>query len=491
MMRSRRRNGLLFHGLHAPTPAYRRWLRPILVIVGALICSAGAGMAQQPDAVVSEVQAAQSKLIRGLLPSVVSVVIQKNVGRPGPNHGDAPGTPKATQSYGSGFIIDPSGLIATNYHVVQGAWEIEIVFHDGTRALAHLVKATQLVDVALVKVEVGHPLPALPWGDSDKLQVGDRVFAMGDALGVGISVSGGLVSALHRNIEASPYDDFIQTDAAINHGNSGGPLFNTKGEVVGIDTALLSPTNGSSGLGFAIPSRSVQILIDRLMRYGWLRPGYTGIKVEEVTPDMALALGMAQAQGSIVANVQPGSPAEAAGLRVGDVIVSLNNAAPSDERALLRTIATTPIGQEMAVSLWRDGKPATLNVTVKEWPRAAWEKLDPPISMAGPEPVVPQNLGMTLAALTDPDRALPGFPRARNGVKVKAVAAGSDAAQRGLTAGDIILRVQEKAIANVADMRSALDAAREAHAKFVMMLILPKTQKNPGPIWIALRLSDG
>jgi serine protease Do len=448
-------------------------------------------MAQLSDSAVSGTQHAQSKLIQGLLPSVVSIVIQKNVGRAGANGAATSGEPKSSQSYGSGFIIDASGLIATNYHVVRGAWEIEVGFHDGSRALAHLVKATELVDVALIKVEVGHPLPALPWGDSDKLQVGDRVFAIGDALGVGVSVSGGLVSALHRNIEASPYDDFIQTDAAINHGDSGGPLVNMEGEVVGIDTALLSPTNGSSGLGFAIPSRSAQILIDRLMRYGWLRPGYIGVKIEEVTPDMALALGMPRAEGSVVANVQPGAPAENAGLKVGDVIVSLNNATPSDERALLRTIATTPIGQEMTISLWRDGKPATLKVTVGEWPRAAWEKLDPPISISGSEPVVPPNLGITLAALTDADRDLPGFPPKQNGVKVTQVAVGSDAAQRGLTTGDIILRVQDKTIAKVADMQGALNAARAAHDKFVMLLVLPKTQKNPGPVWMAVRVSDG
>jgi serine protease Do len=454
----------------------------------ALLGSAGGALAQQPNPDVQTIQDEQSKLIRGLLPSVVTITIQKDVGE---KQGAAAGASKTTQAYGSGFIIDPSGLIVTNYHVVQGAWEIEVGFHDGTRALAHLVKATQLVDVAMLKVDVGHPLPALPWGDSDKLQVGDRVYAMGDALGVGISVSGGLVSALHRNIEASPYDDFIQTDAAINHGNSGGPLFNTKGEVVGINTALLSPTNGSSGLGFAIPSRSAQIIIDRLTRYGWLRPGYIGVKIEEVTPDMALALGMAQAQGSVVANVQPDSPAEAAGLRVGDVIVSLNNAGPSDERALLRTIATTPIGQEMTIALWRDGKPATLKLTVKEWPRAVWEKLDPPIAMAGQEPAVPLDLGITMAALTGADRALLPPPLKQTGLKVTKVATGSEAAHRGLVVGDIILRVQDKPITGVADMRAVLAAERAANRKFVMVLVLQKAQKSFSPEWVALRLSDG
>jgi serine protease Do len=227
------------------------------------------------------------------------------------------------------------------------------------------------------------------------------------------------------------------------------------------------------------------------MRYGWLRPGYIGVKIEEVTPDMARALGMAQAEGSVVANVQPGSPAEEAGLRVGDVIVSLNNAGPSDERALLRTIATTPIGQEMTISLWRDGKSATLKAKVGEWPRAAWEKLDPPISMAGPEPAVPANLGIRLATLANADRAPLPPPFKQTGLKVTGVATGSDAAQRGLAVGDIILRVQDRPITSVEDMRAALAASRAADRKFVMVLVLPKAQKSPSPEWVALRLSDG
>ncbi len=227
------------------------------------------------------------------------------------------------------------------------------------------------------------------------------------------------------------------------------------------------------------------------MNYGWLRPGWTGIKIEEVTPDMAQALGMPQAQGSVVANVQPGGPAEEAGLRVGDVVVSLNKAAPSDERALLRTIATTPIGQEITMDLWRNGKSATLKATVREWPRALWEKIDPPIPVAAAERSVPPNLGITLAALTNADRTRPGLPESLPGVKVTGVATGSDAAQRGLAVGDFILKVRDKPVASVADAQGALAAARAANQKFVMVLVLPKAQRLPGPEWVALRLSDG
>jgi serine protease Do len=304
------------------------------------------------------------------------------------------------------------------------------------------------------------------------------VFAIGNALGVGISVSSGIVSALNRDIEDSPYDDFIQTDAAINHGNSGGPLFNMQGEVIGIDTALISPSSGSSGVGFAIPAREARVIIDRLMNYGWLRPGWIGVKIQQVTPDMSEALGIERAEGSLVSYVAPGGPAAAAGLRVGDVILHIDAAAPTDERAILRTIATTPIGENITLALWRDGKPASLTVSVHEWPRAQWETLDPPVSMATPSHGVPADLGITLGAA------------AQTGVLVTGVAAGTDAAQRGLVAGDVILRVQEKTVTNAAEVQAAFQAVRARKREFALVLVDPKVHEKPGPEWIVLRVSD-
>jgi len=253
---------------------------------------------------MSEMPGNASQPLRKLLPSVVSISIHRTVTQDTsatnasggmPNASD--GTPRTERFYGSGFIIDPSGVIATNYHVVRDAQDIEVTFHDGTRVTAHLLKATQLIDVALIKVDVDHKLPTVSWGDSDKLQVGDPVFAVGNALSVGISVSGGLVSGLNRNIMDSPYDDYVQTDAAINHGNSGGPLVDANGKVVGIDTAIISPTQASAGVGFAIPSHNARDVITRLMQYGWLRPGWIGVKIQQLTPDMALALGLSDPQG--------------------------------------------------------------------------------------------------------------------------------------------------------------------------------------------------
>jgi serine protease Do len=450
---------------------------PALALLGCLLLQPGPASAQPMPFGTPGMRASQSELIQNLLPSVVKITIRKNVApvRPGTNAAAARDDGRA---YGSGFIIDASGVIATNYHVVQDAWEIEVSFNDGTRVLAHLLRATRLIDVALIKVDVGHPLPALPWGNSDELQVGDPVFAIGNALGVGISVSSGIVSALNRDIEDSPYDDFIQTDAAINHGNSGGPLFNMQGEVIGIDTALISPSSGSSGVGFAIPAREARVIIDRLMNYGWLRPGWIGVKIQQVTPDMSEALGIERAEGSLVSYVAPGGPAAAAGLRVGDVILHIDAAAPTDERAILRTIATTPIGENITLALWRDGKPASLTVSVHEWPRAQWETLDPPVSMATPSHGVPADLGITLGAA------------AQTGVLVTGVAAGTDAAQRGLVAGDVILRVQEKTVTNAAEVQAAFQAVRARKREFALVLVDPKVHEKPGPEWIVLRVSD-
>ena len=434
-------------------------------------------------------QAGESAFFGKLLPSVVSINVVKDAPRPEPAV-NAGGTSGTQHSFGTGFVIDPSGVIATNSHVVQDAWQIDVTFADGTRVPAHLLNATRLIDVAIIKIDVGHPLPALHWGDSDALQIGDPVFVIGNALGVGISVSGGLVSGLNRNIMDSPYDDYIQTDAAINHGNSGGPLFNKKGEVVGINTALLSATSGWSGLGFAIPARNAQVVIDRLMNYGWLRPGWVGMKIQQVTPEMALALGMKQAEGSIVAAVTPGGPAAEADLRPGDVIMHLGTTTPRDERALLRTIATSPIGDKIAFGLWRDGKAQNLDVQVREWPRSQWEMLDAPVSMPAPRHHVPPDLGIAVEPLNDATRAKYGAAVAQNGVLVAGVAAGSDAADHGLSTGDIIVRVQDRVISEPNQALEAFAAARADKREFVLVLVQPKSGDRMGIKWMTLRVAD-
>ncbi len=338
-------------------------LRRILAIVAiALACSVSVARAE-------DATASRTELIRNLLPTVVNIAVRKQ---------EAP-TPTATASasasvgntgevkayVGSGFIIDPSGMIVTNYHVVEGAFEITVTLNDGTILPGKVLHASRLADLAVVQVEAGHTLTPVKWGDSNKLRVGDQVFAIGNPLGLGTSVTGGIVSGLNRDAQESPYDDFIQTDAAINHGNSGGPLFDMEGEVIGVDSAMVSPTQSFSGLGLAIPSDDAHFVIDRLIKYGWVRPGWMGVKVQQVTREIAEAMGASQPAGSLVSWVLPDSPASKAGLEIGDVIIKYGDDTLSDDRALLRDIGQTDVGKTVQVVVLRGGVQHSLPVTIE------------------------------------------------------------------------------------------------------------------------------
>jgi len=389
---------------------------------------------------------------------------------------------------GSGFVIDPSGLVVTNYHVVQDAFEITVTFSDGTSLPGKTLSATRLGDLALLKVEAGHPLAAAQWGDSDLLRVGDEVFAAGDPFGVGLSITAGIVSALDRDIQNSPYDNFIQTDATINHGNSGGPLFNMQGEVIGVDSAIISPTTGSVGLGFAMPSNDARFVIDRLRKYGWVRPSWIGIKVQQVTPRIAEALGMAPQNSSIVSWVIPGGPADRAGIKIGDIIRALNGRAPSDERGLLRQMAATPVGDSITLLVSHDGVDRSVPITTQLWPRNQWDAQDAPTPVEKPKIVVRPNLGLSLSALDPEQNAKLGLQNGLNGVLVTKVTPYTDPAQQGMVEGDIILRVQDKLVATPDEVQAGINAARDAKRDFVLMLVLPKVREVPGPRWMALQV---
>jgi serine protease Do len=259
---------------------------------------------------------------------------------------------------------------------------------------------------------------------------------------------------------------------------------------VGIDTAIISPTQASAGVGFAIPSHNARDVITRLMQYGWLRPGWIGVKIQQLTPDMALALGLSDPQGSIVANVASEGPAAAAGLHVGDVIVRFGSEAPRDERALLRAIATAPIGQDIVLGVLRNGKPLSLKVAIKEWPRSSWDRFDAPVAALPPHHHVPADLGITLASLDTANRAQYGITLTQPGIVVTGVAADTDAAQRGLARGDVILEINTKPVSGPEDVQAALDQARAQKRNFVVALIQPKVSKLPGPQWVALRVAD-
>jgi serine protease Do len=428
----------------------------------------------------------QAELVSGLLPTVVVI----NAFMVGKSSADATSTdtpaaasnrPKPLQ--GAGLIIDPGGVILTNYHTVAGGTDMHVTFSDGTRSPGRILAIAPRMDLALVKVETQHPLRTVHWADSDKVRIGEPVFAMGNALGEGLSVTAGIVSALDRNIKETPYDDLIQTDAAINHGSSGGPLFNRRGEAIGVNTALLSPTAASAGLGFAIPANDARFVAERLLRDGRFRQGYVGIQTGQVTQDVAAALGMSKPAGAIVAVVRAGEPAEAAGLQVGDVIVRYDNQSVADERALLRAIAGSPIGRPVPITVLRAGREEILQITPADWP-------DPVSTVAAEAPkpamLVPPDLGLSLSALTTDLRARHGLQGQRGGVLVDDVVAGTDAFDRGLQAGDVILRVQNTEVGSPQEVLAAIDAARAQHKAFALVLVLSKDDQLTGPRWIPL-----
>jgi serine protease Do len=473
--------------------------RRMSVLAAAAVAAALLGAAPAP---AQEMMLGQAELVRNLLPSVVNITARAQISAPDRESRQAA---QQTQQFeirvnaGSGFVVDPDGIILTNWHVVDGAFEIYATFSDGSRSKAEVVNAARLVDLALLKVQADHKLTAVTWGDSSHVQIGDPVLAIGNPLGVGLSVTAGIISALNRNLMDTPYDDFIQTDAPINHGNSGGPLFDLKGEVIGVNTALISPTSGSAGLGFAIPSNDAHFVIDRLMHYGWVRPGWVGMKVQGVTPDMAEALGLPEPQGSIVAWVIAGGPAAAAGLRVGDVIQRLDDAVPTDDRDLLRRLGAGAPGEKVTLGLLRDGKPLTIQVTLAEWPKMQWEERDAPIRSAPPAWRVPPDLGLSVEPLTDDyitKNGLPPAAKGAQGVVITAIERDVEPLRQGLAVGDVIMRIGDTPVGNAAQMQQAIDQVRNAHRQFALFLVLPKNasdkgSKFPGPKWLALRVAPG
>jgi serine protease Do len=480
-------------------------LRQLLSAAAVAVVTTWAAAFPWPaPALAQETGANQSELIRGLLPTVVNISVRKDEppgpvaaatdagAGPGPGAGTTtpiPDTGSNIKSYvGSGFVIDPSGLIVTNYHVVEYAFEVTVTFSDGSRLPAKTLSASRLADLAIVKVDAKHPIPAAHWGNSDKLQVGDQVFAAGNPFGIGLSVSAGIVSGLNRDIQNSPYDDLIQTDAPINHGNSGGPLFDMQGNVVGVNSTIISPTTGSVGLGFAIPAASARFVVDQLLTYGWVRPGWIGVKVQTVTREIADAMGLARADGSLISWVLPNGPAKQAGLAIGDVILRYNGLTPSDDRALLRDIAHTAAGDTITLTVRRDGDEHNIPVVAEAWPRNQWDARDAPVPVMQPKITIPADLGLAFAPLPPDDKAKLVAQTGQDGVLVTKVTPNSDSSVRGIASGDVILRVLDKPVVTPDEVRSGIDAARAAKRDYVLMLILPKKSDTPGPKWVALHL---
>ncbi len=388
------------------------------------------------------------------------------------------GLPRKVSSLGSGFVIDPSGLIVTNNHVIEGADEILINFTDGTK-----LKVTKILghdpktDLALLKVEPKKPLKAVTFGDSSKMRVGDWVMAIGNPFGLGGSVTVGIISATKRDINAGPYDDFLQTDAAINRGNSGGPLFNMDGQVIGVNTAIISPSGGSIGIGFAVPSNSAVQVVDQLKQYGETRRGWLGVHVQNVTDEIAESLGLQEPKGALVSTVSPDSPAATAGIQASDVILSFDGQPIENMRSLPRAVAATPIGKSVAVQVLRKGQPVDVNVTVGQLPEsdeaadASQSDEEQGEGEAEAPPERQELLGLSIAPLTEELRSQYGIGKTIEGVIITEVKPDSPAAQKDVKPGDVIVEVTQEKVKQPQDVLARLQAVKKSGRRTILLLL--------------------
>jgi serine protease Do len=391
----------------------------------------------------------------------------------------APGeAPRRVKANGSGFVIDPSGIIVTNKHVIDGALDIKVIFDNGDRLTAKLLAVAAMVDLAVVKVDAGRPLPALQWGDSDALRVGDPVLTIGNPLGLGISVSAGIVSALNRDLQDTPFDNYIQTDAAINHGNSGGPLVDANGAVVGIDTALLNPeeSGGFIGIGLAIPANAAKFVVELLLDPSHPKPGWLGVTLQDLTPDLSAGLRLRDAKGAVIAALDTDGPASRASLRPGDVLTAVDGIRLNDSRAFMRQIAMLRTGKPAELTIWRGGREQTVTATVEEWPNympgGGIISADKAAAMIQQMP----DTGVRLAELTDETRKQYGIDPNLTGALVASVEKDSEAGDLGVAAGDVITAVQDGSVTAPEDVRRAMQAAHAEHQPYLAVLVHSKSR---------------
>ena len=394
-------------------------------------------------------------------------------------------SPRRSSALGSGFVISEDGFVVTNNHVIAGADEITIEFFSGKELKATVIGTDPNTDIALLKVEAATPLDFVNFGDSDAARVGDWVIAMGNPLGQGFSVSAGIVSARNRALSGT-YDDYIQTDAAINRGNSGGPLFNMDGDVIGVNTAILSPNGGSIGIGFSMAANVVTRVVDQLKEFGETRRGWLGVRIQDVTQDVADAMGLENASGALITDV-PDGPAKDAGLETGDVILSFDGVDVADTRALVRQVGNSPVGATVRVTVLREGESQTINVVLGRREDANGETPeDEIIPDTEGEPETSSLLGLTVSPLTAEIREELGADAQMQGLAVTQVEDGSEAFEKGLRAGDIITEAGQQAVASIADLNGRVDAAKEAGRKSLLLLV----RRAGDPRFVALTLED-
>jgi serine protease Do len=470
----------------------RRAVTAALVLALALLLPAGAVLAKAgPDGF--------AELAAKLLPAVVNISTTQTIksdkpGRPGPevpqfppgspfeeffkdfldrNKGKPDAQPRRATSLGSGFVIDSTGLVVTNNHVIADADEITVTLQDDTSFKAEVVGRDTKVDLALLRVKPTKPLVAVKFGDSDGTKVGDWVLAIGNPFGLGGTVTAGILSARAREINAGPYDDFLQTDASINRGNSGGPMFNMNGEVIGINTAIYSPSGGSIGIGFAIPSNLARPVVEQIKDFGRVRRGWLGVNIQSVTDEIAESLGLDKPKGALIASVRDGGPAQVAGIQPGDVVLTFDGKDVTDMRRLPRIVAETPMEKSVKVTVWRKRKEHTFDVKVGELKEEEQQAAVAPGKQQTPgePPGTVKTLGLSLTNLTPELRERYSLAEDSAGVVVVEVAPDSAASEKGMRAGDVIVEVAQEEVKNSAQITAKIDEAKKAGRKSVLLLV--------------------
>jgi serine protease Do len=489
------------------TPAVSGWraasiLHPAVLLLCLVALAPGSAFARAaPDSFAD--------LAARLLPSVVNVsTTQVTEGNPGIELPQLPpgspfeeffkefmerGQPRQPQkrratSLGSGFVIDTDGHVVTNNHVIQDADEVTVILHDETRLEAKVIGRDAKTDLAVLKVDPHGKLAPVKFGDSDTARVGDWVLAIGNPFGFGGSVTAGIISARGRDINAGPYDDFLQTDASINRGNSGGPMFNLDGEVIGINTAIFSPSGGSVGIGFAIPSGSAQSVIQQLIEHGQVRRGWLGVRIQAVTDEIADALGLKEATGALVAGVIAGGPAEKAKIKDGDIILEFDGKPIGQMRRLPRLVADTEVGRTVPIKVWRDGRELALKVQVGEL-----QESEEKTAAATPGPEKPsggesvESLGLSAAPIDERARDRFGLEEGARGVVVTSVDPNGPAADQGIRVGDRIVEVAQEAVSTPAQLAAKIKAAKSAGRKAVLLLV----EGEGGMRFVAIKPAKG
>ncbi len=484
----------------------------LAVLAGGLLAApsfAPPALASSTSAAAANGPASVADLAEGLLGAVVNISTSQTVkGTEGPgavpmpqlpegspfqdffddffkDRGGNRGSAQKVQSLGSGFVIDAEqGFVVTNNHVIADADDIEVNFSDGTTLKATLAGTDTKTDIAVLKVDPkGHSLTAVKFGDSSTMRIGDWVMAIGNPFGLGGSVTLGIVSARNRDINSGPYDDFIQTDAAINRGNSGGPLFNMNGEVIGINTAIISPSGGSIGIGFAIPSQLAAGVVEQLRQYGETRRGWLGVRIQPVTADIAESLGMATPKGALVAGIIKGGPVDNGSVQPGDVIISFDGRDIRDMHDLPRVVAESPVGKSVDVVIVRKGKEQTVKVTLGRLEDgeklAEGENAAPDEGGSGGDEAAPvataSVLGMTVSELNEATRTKFGISADVSGVVVTDVAKDSAAAERGVQPGDVITEIAQESVATPKDVMDRIGALKEQGRKNALLMLASKT----------------